>query len=375
VNMMNPKVSIVILNWNGWKDTIECLESLYSITYSNYDIIVVDNGSEDDSIEKIRRYAAGKIEVKSRYFEYNPDNKPIEMIEYERERLSGKKKIKNVSEKFLILIKNEKNYGFAEGNNIGIKFALERLDPHYIFLLNNDVVVDSRVLQNLLRVSQSSLKIGAVQPKILRKDNPRLIDSVGQEVYWDGTIRDRWFGTYDDGRFDSVHEIFGGCAAALLIEGHVFEEIGFFDTDFFLIFEDVDLSWRMRLAGYETVLVPEALVYHKRGTSGIESPVSKYYESRNKLYIVLKYYPIKYILLFFPTYLYRFGLFLYLNCVFGNKDLLFGFFRKVKSCILQRSEKLKSPYYHVTVEKWVAKSDVLCWYKKAFRKAIRRILR
>ncbi|GFP33386.1 rhamnosyltransferase [Candidatus Hakubella thermalkaliphila] len=81
---MNPKVSIIILNWNGWKDTIECLESLYQITYTNYDVIVVDNGSEDDSIEKIKGYCEGKIEVESKFFEYSGENKPIEIVEYTR---------------------------------------------------------------------------------------------------------------------------------------------------------------------------------------------------------------------------------------------------------------------------------------------------
>ena len=81
---MNPKVSIIILNWNGWKDTIECLESLYQIAYPNYDVIVVDNGSEDDSIEKIKEYAEGKIKVESKFFEYSPENKPIKIVEYTR---------------------------------------------------------------------------------------------------------------------------------------------------------------------------------------------------------------------------------------------------------------------------------------------------
>jgi GT2 family glycosyltransferase len=80
-----PKVSIIILNWNGWEDTIECLESLYQITYSNYDVIVVDNGSEDESIEKTKEYAEGKIRVESKFFEYSSENKPIKIIEYTRE--------------------------------------------------------------------------------------------------------------------------------------------------------------------------------------------------------------------------------------------------------------------------------------------------
>ena len=78
---MFPRVSIIILNWNGWRDTIECLESLYRITYPNYDVIVVDNGSRDDSVQKIKEYCEGKIEVNSKFFKYDPSNKPTKVFE------------------------------------------------------------------------------------------------------------------------------------------------------------------------------------------------------------------------------------------------------------------------------------------------------
>lgn len=117
---MNPKVSIIILNWNGWEDTIECLESLYQITYPNYDVIVVDNCSKDESIEKIKEYAEGKIEVESKFFAFSDNNKPIKIVEYTREEAEAggwkEKELENVpSNRKLILIKNEKNYGFAGG--------------------------------------------------------------------------------------------------------------------------------------------------------------------------------------------------------------------------------------------------------------------
>jgi GT2 family glycosyltransferase len=74
---MNPKVSVIILNWNGWEDTIECLESLYQIDYPNYDVVLIDNDSKDDSIQRIRDYSEGKIKPKSKFYTYNPNNKPI----------------------------------------------------------------------------------------------------------------------------------------------------------------------------------------------------------------------------------------------------------------------------------------------------------
>ena len=153
--MNNPKVSIIILNWNGWKDTLECLESLYQINYPNYDVIVIDNGSEDESIKKIREYCKGKIETKSDFFEYSEDNKPIKIFEFKEEELETKKTINNEfsslsPNKRLILIKNHKNYGFAEGSNIGIRFALKSFNSDYILLLNNDTVVDKTFLTELV---------------------------------------------------------------------------------------------------------------------------------------------------------------------------------------------------------------------------------
>src|ERR1700690_2923308 len=144
MNNNTPKVSVIILNWNGWKDTIECLESLYQIDYPNYDIILVDNHSEDDSIQKIRDYCEGKIRPKSTFYNYNQENKPIQIFEYtqkeiEKDLQTNKSKGYQdlSSDKKLILIKNDKNYGFAEGNNVGIRYSLKTLNPQYILLLNN----------------------------------------------------------------------------------------------------------------------------------------------------------------------------------------------------------------------------------------------
>ena len=111
-----PRVSIIILNWNGWMNTIECLESIYQITYPNYDVIVVDNGSENDSVEKIKEYAEGGFPVESRFFEYTTGNKPLQYVEYSLEEAeTGKRTERAVahlpSNKKLILIKNGKNFG------------------------------------------------------------------------------------------------------------------------------------------------------------------------------------------------------------------------------------------------------------------------
>ncbi|NQE54445.1 hypothetical protein C5S29_12710, partial [ANME-1 cluster archaeon GoMg3.2] len=179
---MMLKVSIIILNWNGWKDTIECLESLYQITYPNYEVVVVDNGSEDESIEKIIEYCEGKIKVESKFFEYDPSNKPIKVIEYTRAEAGGGKEeeIDSLpSNRKMIIIKNEKNYGFAEGNNIGMRYALKALNPDYILLLNNDTVVDREFLGELMKVAESNGMIGFVGAKVYFYDKSNVIQFTG----------------------------------------------------------------------------------------------------------------------------------------------------------------------------------------------------
>ena len=168
---MNPNVSIIILNWNGWKDTIECLESLYQINYPYFNVILLDNGSEDNSIERIKEYTEGNFHVESEFFKYSKENKPVKIFEYTEEEIKSLEGIENEfysisSNKKLILIKNNKNYGFAEGNNIGMRFILNNLNSDYVLLLNNDTVVDTDFLDELVKVAESEEKIGIVGPKV-----------------------------------------------------------------------------------------------------------------------------------------------------------------------------------------------------------------
>ena len=131
-----PRVAVIILNWNGWKDTIECLESIYNINYPNYDVILVDNASTDNSILKIKDYCNGQLKVESKYLSYQTKNKPIKLLEFTEEDINNLNSekytdlIKNsYSNKILNLIKNQDNYGFAKGNNMGIAYALKKFKP------------------------------------------------------------------------------------------------------------------------------------------------------------------------------------------------------------------------------------------------------
>jgi len=275
--MYNPKVSIIILNWNGWKDTIECLESLYQINYPNYDIIVIDNGSEDESISKIKDYCEGKLEIKSNFFDYSKNNKPIRIFECTEGELElcyrkiSENKFIDPPNKKLILIKNRKNYGFAEGNNIGIRFALKHFDSDYILLLNNDTVVDKTFLGELLSVAKSNDKIGVAGPKIYyydykgRKD---VINFAGEKINF-YTSRGKRFGRFeiDEGQHDEIREndkIDGSC---MLIKREVVEKVGMFDPIYFAYWEEADLCMRIKNTGFKLMYAPKARIWHKIGVS------------------------------------------------------------------------------------------------------------
>ena len=298
---MNPKVSIIILNWNGWKDTIECLESIYQINYPNYNVILIDNNSTDNSIEKIKEYCKGKIKVKSEHIKYNHLNKPIKIFEYTEKEIKTLKNSTNTyhdisSAKKITIIKNNKNYGFAGGNNVGIRFVLNTDSP-YILLLNNDTIVDHDFLTELIKAAQRYKNIGSIQSLLLKPDG-KFIDSLGQEIYIWSAMDKGINSAYSPLKNDK--EIFGACAAAAVYPKEVLEKIGLFDEDFFVIFEDVDLSWRIRLKGFKSVLAVNSIVYHKRGISESinqheTSQLMEYHYNKNLLSIMLKYYPLSHL--------------------------------------------------------------------------------
>ena len=283
---MNPKSSIIILNWNGWKDTVECLESLYQITYPNYDVIVVDNGSEDESIEKIKRYCKGEIKVESKFFEYLPKNKPIKIIEYTREEAeAGGGKEKEIadlpSNRKLVIIKNEKNYGFAEGNNIAMRYALKSLNPDYVLLLNNDTVVDKGFLGELVKVGESDERIGILGPKINSCYEPDVVMSAGfiSHIY-----------EKDKGQYDDSKEVSAVVGCALFIKKKTIEKVGMLDPAFFAYHEERDFEYRARKAGVKIYYIHTSKIWHKKTLEDVQKPYQIYYDTRNIILFGFKNY-------------------------------------------------------------------------------------
>ncbi len=140
MSMIIPRVTVVIMNWNGWKNTIECLESLFQIEYPNYEVIVTDNASTDDSIQRIEDYCNGNVVVESKYVKYTTKNKPIQILKYLKQELDNGQYSERESSfhqiqsnRKLMLILNDKDYKFSAGVNVPLKYVKKLLKTNYIF--------------------------------------------------------------------------------------------------------------------------------------------------------------------------------------------------------------------------------------------------
>ena len=226
----NPLLYIIIVNWNGFKYTRTCINSVLKSDYKNIKIILVDNGSKSNQAEKLKRIFPQ-----------------------------------------IVLIKNKNNLGFSKANNQGIKFALKKA-AEYIFILNNDTVIDKKCLSTLIRYCKYNNFKGLVAPKILFH-NTKIIWSLGGRHQPFTTIP-RLIGQgkhVDKIKNDVIQpEFLTGCA--LLVHRSVFEKIGFFDEEFFAYHEDIDFSYRAKDGGFELLCLPESIVWHKVSKSTKQGP-------------------------------------------------------------------------------------------------------
>ena len=261
---MKKKAAIIIVNWNGKKFLKNCLSSVFKQTYKEFEVYFVDNGSIDDSVDYVRK------------------NFP---------------KVK--------IIKLDKNYGFAKGNNEGIKEAFKDKNVGYIVCLNNDTIVNKNWLKELVKTAEKSEKTGMVSSKALFKDgriqNAGLIFSKALQINKGGGIS-LGYGEKDKGIYKKEIEIFAPGGVAPLYKRKMLEEIGLFDEDYFAYAEDLDLGFRGRLAGWKAFLSPNAKLIHLHSqTGGAASQFKAYYLERNILFTAVKDFPLKDLLLF-PFY-------------------------------------------------------------------------
>lgn len=263
-DLVNVDIAIIIINWNGWSDTIECLDSLYAIDYIKSNIILIDNGSDDNSVEQLEGYLTNKSNSVLKQVSSN------ELVDIYETAVGAK----------IIFMKTGINHGFARGNNIGIKYANRALNPKYILLLNNDTIADKGFLSKLVIEAEKDPRIGICSAKLLNAANTSIIDSTGHIIRL-GAVVDRGHGELDRGQYDNKPDIMGAMAACCLYRKDMLEEIGLFDESFDTTYEDAELSWRAYKSGWKARFVPDAVVFHKRGKS-----IQRDYSIFNRLILV-----------------------------------------------------------------------------------------
>lgn len=240
----SPLVTLVILNWNGRDDTLACLNSVAQIDYPNYAVVVADNGSSDGSVDAIR-IACPSVRI----------------------------------------IENRTNLGFAAGNNSAIENALNS-GADFVFLLNNDTVVDPGVVSAFVDAADQMPIGGVFGAKIYYYDNKETLWYAGG--YWDSrtlSFNEYGAGEIDQGQFDVLEETEWVIGCAMFVRAEVFRTIGLLEPSFFLNNEEIDFCSRAKRAGFSSVYVPGARLWHKVSVSfgGEDSPLKEYFSARNRL--------------------------------------------------------------------------------------------
>lgn len=243
--------AIIIPNWNGQHHLQDCLASLRQQTTTQFDVFLVDNGSTDGSQAFVRQQF--------------PE---------------------------IHLIELSQNRGFTGACNAGYAATAAHHDP--LILLNNDTITAPTWLAELLDALQRHPRAGSVVGKILLHEpqaQPARFHTAGDYYTIAGLPGNRGVWQPDQGQYDTEERVFSGCGAAVAYRRAVLEEIGFLDNALFFSCEDVDLGWRINLAGWQVWYIPTAVVYHKLKASGGTGTTSSYYDGRNRLYLIAKNYP------------------------------------------------------------------------------------
>lgn len=240
------EVTVIIPNFNGKHFLRECFDSLEAQDHP-FNLVVIDNGSSDGSVDFIKKH----------HPEYT-------------------------------LIENSANLGFAAAVNQGIRST----DTEYVFLMNNDVILESNCISNLMHCISKDERIFAVASKMLQYSNRDLIDDAGDEYTLLGWTKKVGIGKSTD-NYQDEREIFSACAGASLYRRKIFDEIGYFDENFFAYMEDVDMSYRARIHGYICIYCPDSIVYHiGSATSGSRYNAFKIrLAARNNIYVPYKNMP------------------------------------------------------------------------------------
>lgn len=271
-------VYIVILNWNGWQDTLACLESVYQLNPDAYQVVVCDNGSEDGSINHIQ--------------EWFERNKPTQIgscycidamqVEGDSPATSGD----------LVVVKSEQNLGYAGGNNLAMRYCLNQDDMTHIWLLNNDTEVTADSLTSQLALSRKNADLSIIGSKLVYFDDRNTLQGVGGRYqYWLGHSQHvlAHCPVKTELTKQAVDYPIG---ASMLFPRACLEQVGLLCEDYFLYYEELDYVNRAKQKGFFVDIATESVVYHKEGASIQKSVLSDFYFVRNKFIIAYKFTPV-----------------------------------------------------------------------------------
>lgn len=246
---MWPKVTVVIVNWNGERYLDRCLSSLLAQTVIPHEIILVDNASSDASLDIVRRYPVVRI---------------LELTE---------------------------NLGFARGNNVAIEAAAS--ESEWIALLNPDAFPEPRWLEALLSAARENSKFDVFGSKLVKADKPTVLDGAGDAYHISGLVWRMGHGAPVSSHPEYAGEVFSPCAAAALYRRRALLDVGGFDENYFCYVEDVDIGFRLRLAGYRCLFVPASVAHHigSATTGGRHSEFALYHGHRNLVWTFVKDMP------------------------------------------------------------------------------------
>ena len=299
------RVAIIILNWNGLSDTLECLESVFRLNYENYSVIICDNGSTDGSLDHLSTWSPNeKFRGNNHRLNHIFDRRPRRIKKSVRLTRVEAEQGKRCEDADLILIDNGANLGFAGGNNVGLRYALRCIDFEFVWLLNNDTVVDNDALRELVRRSSSVPRPGITGSTLLYYDEPDKVQAFGGARYisWIGLpVRiGRFLPRMRQVDAASVEKrmayVYG---ASMFVSRCFLEDVGLLSEEYFLYYEELD--WALR-AGCKGRLgyAPRSLVYHKAGGSigsshriASRSALADRYLMCNRIVITRKFFPNK----------------------------------------------------------------------------------
>lgn len=270
-------VYIIVLNYNGWRNTIECVESVLKSTYKEYRIVIVDNASIDDSLQCMKMWAEGKLNIWLRkdnplYDKSFPlSSKPLCYCEYNYSNFKFKR-IFGVGTEKIVFINSDKNRGYAGGNNVGMKFSLKQDNCNFIWILNNDVVISSNSLYEYINYSNNTReKISFVGCKQLYYYDPKLIQSVGGSFMKQLSLcKNIGTGEVDRGQYNNekfVKKIDYITGSSVFLSKGALTKIGLMCEDYFLFYEEIDWSLRAKSLGFKLGYCYRSVVYHKEGAT------------------------------------------------------------------------------------------------------------